>query len=101
MGSRLELQGLLERVLGSKSAYFQPPENVKMSYPAIVYSLDDIWHDHADNLPYISKNAYQITLIDRNPESEFVSKISSLPLCSFDRFYVTDNLNHWVFTMYY
>lgn len=101
MGSRLELQGLLERVLRSKSAYFQPPENVKMSYPAIVYSLDDIWHDHADNLPYISKNAYQITLIDRNPESEFVSEISSLPLCSFDRFYVADNLNHWVFTMYY
>lgn len=101
MGGRLKLQELLERVLGSKSAYFQPPENVKMSYPAIVYSLDDIWHDHADNLPYISKNAYQITLIDRNPESEFVSEISSLPLCSFDRFYVADNLNHWVFTMYY
>ena len=101
MGSRLKLQELLERVLGSKSAYFQPPENVKMSYPAIVYSLDDIWHDHADNLSYISKNAYQITLIDRNPESEFVSEISSLPLCSFDRFYVADNLNHWVFTMYY
>lgn len=101
MGSRLELQGLLERALGSKSAYFQPPENVKMSYPAIVYLLDDIWHDHADNLPYISKNAYQITLIDQNPESEFVKKISSLPLCSFDRFYVVDNLNHWVFTMYY
>ena len=72
-----------------------------MSYPAIVYLLDDIWHDHADNLPYISKNAYQITLIDQNPESEFVKKISSLPLCSFDRFYVVDNLNHWVFTMYY
>ena len=101
MGSRLELQGLLERVLGSKSAYFQPPENVKMTYPAIVYSLYDIWHYHADNLPYISKNAYGIILIDRNPESEFVSKISSLPLCSFDRFYVSDNLNHWVFTMYY
>lgn len=101
MGSRLELQELLERVLGSKSAYFQPPENVKMTYPAIVYSLDDIWHDHADNRPYISKNAYQITLIDRNPESEFVSKISSLPLCSFDRPYVADNLNHWVFAMYY
>lgn len=101
MGSRLELQELLERVLGSKSAYFQPPENIKMSYPAIVYSLDDIWHDHADNLPYISKNAYGIILIDRNPESEFVSKISSLPLCSFNRFYVADNLNHWAFTMYY
>lgn len=101
MGSRLELQELLERVLGSKSAYFQPPENVKMTYPAIVYSLDDIWHDHADNRPYISKKAYQIILIDRNPESEFVSKISSLPLCSFNRFYVADNLNHWAFTMYY
>lgn len=101
MGSRLELQELLERVLGSKSAYFQSPENVKMTYPAIVYSLDDIWHDHADNRPYISKKAYQIILIDRNPESKFVDEIAALSLCSFDRFYVADNLNHWVFTLYF
>ena len=34
---RNDLQKLLVEVLGSKNVYFQPPESVKMKYPAIVY----------------------------------------------------------------
>lgn len=40
--SRIDLQYLLENILGSRHVYFQPPETVKMNYPAIVYSLDGI-----------------------------------------------------------
>ena len=42
MASRLDLQTFLEELLESKNVYFQPPESVKMKYPAIVYALDDI-----------------------------------------------------------
>lgn len=100
MDQRLELQGLLERVLGSQNVYFQPPENVKMKYPAIVYSLDDINHLHANNRPYIQNPAFMITLIDPDPTSKYVKELDSLEKCSFERFYVADNLNHWVFVKY-
>ena len=100
MASRLQLQTLLENLLGSSEVYFQPPASVFMNYPAIVYSRYDIQNTHADNLVYGQKTAYQIIVIDEDPDSEIVKKVSMLPVCSFDRHYTADNLNHDVFTLY-
>ena len=63
MAPRLNLQTSLEQVLGSRNVYFQPPENLKMSYPAIVYHLNDEWVRHADDMGYFRKKRYQITVI--------------------------------------
>lgn len=101
MGSRLELQGILEELLGTRNVYFQPPASVKMSYPAIVYSLNNIENTFAGNSPYMQGIGYSVTVIDKNPDSEIVKKVSKLPLCSFDRYYAADNLNHSVFTLFY
>lgn len=101
MESRLKLQTELEELLGSKNVYFQPPESVKIKYPAIVYSLDKINTNFANNSIYKKSDCYNVTLIDRDPESEYVNKILQLPMCSFDRAYTSDNLNHFVFTLYY
>lgn len=99
--SRLELQDLLESILGSQEVYYQPPSSINMNYPAIVYSRDDIDNIHADNKVYMQTLAYQLTVIDENPDSEYVRKISQLPRCNFDRHYVSDNLNHDVFIIYF
>lgn len=101
MASRLELQTLLESLLGSRNVYFQSPASVMMKYPAIVYSVDDIENTHANNGVYAQMKAYSITIIDEDPDSELIDKISRLPLCAFDRHYVADNLNHDVFTLYF
>lgn len=101
MASRLQLQTLLEEILSSKNVYFQPPETVKMQYPAIVYSLNGIDNNNADDLPYIQSRSYEIILIDRDPDSETINKLSKLPMCRFNRHYKADNLNHYVFTLYY
>lgn len=101
MERRLKLQGLLEKILGSRNVYFQPPDNVQMIYPAIVYELDDISHLHANNKPYTKDPAYLATLIDENPDSKFVEELDSLPKCSFERFYKVNNLNHWVYRIYW
>lgn len=101
MGSRLELQVLFENLLGSRNVYFQPPASVAMKYPAIVYSLDDIENSFANNGVYAQAIGYMVTVIDKNPDSEYVKKVSKLPMCSYDRHYVADNLNHDVFTLYY
>lgn len=101
MASRLKLQKTLESLMGNRNVYFQPPASNKMSYPAIRYSLKDIDKKEANDLPYMQTKAYELILIDSNPDSKFVDKLSSMSKCSFDRHYVSDNLHHYVFTLYY
>ena len=98
---RIELQALLENVLGSRNVYFQPPESVKLKYPAIVYSLSTIESRFADNSAYSRFKTYQITVIDTNPDSDIRDRVSELPMCRFRSSYTADRLNHYVFSMYY
>jgi hypothetical protein len=101
MGPRLELQALLEGLLQSRNVYFQPPANVEMQYPCIVYQRDDADTKFADNIPYSRAVRYQVTVIDRNPDSDIPGKVASLPFCIFNRFFTAGNLNHDVFNLYY
>lgn len=101
MGSRLELQKLLESILGSRNVYYQPPESIKIKYPAIIYSRDNIDNNFADDIVYMQNHTYQIIVIDANPDSEIVNKISKLPMCRYNRHYTSDNLNHDVFILNY
>lgn len=102
MERRIKLGKELREALGSDNVYFQSPESVKMKYPAIRYSLDDIETDNADDMKYSKNRRYSVILMDYDVDSEIVDKIlSSFEYCSFDRFYVADNLNHWVFTLFY
>lgn len=98
---RLELHEILCTILGSRNVYFQPPESIKMNYPAIVYSLDDIDNQYANDGVYLSHRRYSVTVIDKKPDSEIVGKVSALPNCKFNRPYQKDNLNHYVFTLFY
>ena len=101
MGSRLKLQAELEALLGSRNVYFRPPASVQMKYPAIVYSLSSLDNVHANNTVYSQNDRYELTYIDKNPDNEMFKSISKLPKCSLDRTYVADNLNHYVYTLYY
>lgn len=101
MSNRLKLHELLCETLGSRQVYFQPPESVKMKYPAIVYSRNRIDNEHANDGVYMQSPSYSITVIDKNPDSEIVERVSLLPRCRFDRHYTADNLNHDTFTIYY
>lgn len=101
MGLRLELQSLLETLLGSDQVYFQAPGSQLMRYPAIVYKLDDIDSEFADNVPYRHTARYEVTVISRTPTTDLVDKILVLPMCVFNRHYVMNNLNHFVFNLYF
>ena len=101
MGSRLELQTKLETLLGSRNVYFQPPESVKLKYPCIVYQRSKIDSRFADNNPYIHKIRYDVTLIDKNPDSDILGKLAKLSLCAHQRHFTADNLNHDVYILYY
>ena len=101
MASRLELQTKLEELLGSKNVYYQPPENVKIVYPAIVYSKSKPNIKRADDKIYLKTNCYEIIVISKRPDEPVITKIENLPNCQWERNYTSDNLNHDVLTLYY
>lgn len=101
LDKRLELQKLLEDILGSKNVYFEPPPNFKMKYPCIRYKRARYDPQYADNIPYKLVSRYELTFIYRDPDNETVYRLAQLPMCSYDRPYTADNLSHDVFTLYY
>lgn len=101
LSKREKLQSLLETVLGSGNVYFQPPSNVQMKYPCIVYSRDHADSKFADNSPYRLTQRYLVTVIDGNPDSATPAKVAALPMCTFNRFFPANNLNHDVYTLYF
>lgn len=101
MGARTDLQTLLEAILGSSNVYFQPPTNVEMRYPCIVYHRDDAKSMFAGNKLYHYVKRYQVTVIDRDPDSFISDRIAELPLCIYKRFFTADNLNHDIFDLYF
>lgn len=97
MGQRLNLHTLLKTI--TSNVYFQPPPSSEISYPCIVYNRSKILTRFADNIPYSHEKRYAITVIDADPDSELPDKVSNLQRCSFDRHFVSDNLNHDVFNI--
>lgn len=99
MGQRVDLQHELENIV--PHVYFQPPESIKLVYPCIIYSLDGIDISHADNAPYKHLKKYQVTVIDKNPDSLLPDEVGKLRSCRFSRYYTDENLHHFAFVLYY
>lgn len=99
MGTRAELSQLLNSIPGVRKAYFQPPASVQMVYPCIVYHVDGIPANSADNSTYKTEKQYQIIVVDPDPDSQIVEHVKWLPRTRFANFYTADNLNHWAFTI--
>lgn len=101
MRSRLELQKLLEDILGSRNVYFQPPESIKIKYPCIIYERSDDSIEYADDIKYRKCRVYSLTVIDKNPDSEIPDRLEDLDYCSFNRSFKSDNLNHTIYRLYF
>lgn len=101
MSSRTSLQSILEDILGSRNVYFDPPPSVQMKYDAISYHRKRIDPTYANNSMYTHRDCYELVVIYEDPDSGLPLKLLELPMCSHDRHYRADNLNHDVFTLYY
>lgn len=102
MSTRIDLQTKLEFLINSENVYYQPPGNLKMEYPCIRYSRSDIDSKKADNINYINTTGYTLVVIDKNPDSAIIGKIlDAFSIVSYDRHYISDNLNHDVIKIYY
>ena len=99
--TRLNLQAKLEELLGSKHVYYNPPENLKMEYPAIRYCKSDEEDIYANNIKYLSMSVYDLVVIDKKPDNPVIKKLLELPYSEFDRHYVADGLNHDIIRIFY
>lgn len=99
--NRLELSDLLQKVSADAgehiNLYHQPPENVKLEYPCIIYKLDNMPSNYADDRPYITTISYELTYITRSPVSEVPANLVKVPKMAFDRYYVYENLHHYTY----
>lgn len=102
MARRDELQAILEGLFEENPhVYFQPPTGLEVTYPAIIYALDQEAKAFADNAPYRTMKRYQVTVISGDPDSNLPDKVSALPLTSFVRHFTTQSLYHNIYTLYF
>ena len=102
MASRLELHEEFCNILGSRNVYFNPPDNVTMKYDAIKYSLSKLDVKHANNRMYLGTNGYQVITIERKTDSPLrETLLNHFKLITWERSYVSNNLIHNVYQIYY
>lgn len=101
MDRRLLLHQKLVEALGSTHVYFQPPEKLKLIYPAIVYSRLTRVDDYADDIHYHTRQGYRVIVIDENPDSPIVLRLMNMPYSSWRSHNVADGLNQDTFTIFY
>ena len=94
---REALHDILVAVLGSSHVYYDPPENLKMKYPAIVHNRNNIQNTFSDHIPYKQTRPYSVTAIDEDPDSEIVDKLSLIPMCNYEQHFTSNGMNHDVF----
>lgn len=100
MRERTELHQILTNIMGQDPVYYQPPS--KIQYPCIIYHIDDYDIKNADNSKYLKMRRYQIVFIRTSTKKDDrIEQILDLPYCSFDRQYISDNLVHDSFTLYF
>lgn len=98
---RQKLHQRIEALVGvGVKVHFLPTVNTQLAYPCVVYEIDRIDNEHADNKPYSRDTRYQLTVMDTNVDSVIVDKIATLPKCSFSRTFRSGNIVHTVFNLY-
>lgn len=98
---RLELHEILCEILGTRNAYYDPPESQTMEYEAIRYTRSRNNVRNANNKKYLTMQCYELILISRDPDPEALDKLLELPYTSMGAPYVADNLHHYPITIYY
>ena len=99
--NRPALHEKLCEILGSRNVYFDPPSNIHLNYPCIIYKRIASEARRADNLRYINWYPYDVQIISKDPEFElFDTFLSHFDAGREGAPFVSDNLHHSNFTIY-
>lgn len=102
MAKRVDLDKKLREYYNPARVFFQPPENVKLSYPCVLYWLDDYDQQFADDITYIGKVRYSLRYITKDPDDErILGVLSKFNHIKLNNFFTADNLNHYDYSLYF
>ena len=98
--SRLLLHDELLQFL--PNVYFQPPSDITIKYPCIVYQKTENTAVYANNHIYKTLQEYQLTVIDYNPDNDLTDRIvEHFEYANPGSRFVVDRLNHSTIKLYY
>lgn len=81
--------------------YYQPTQNTKLVYPCIVYEEIPETVLYGNNTVFAKFPQVQITVIDRDPDSEITEKlVARFPEAKMVNKNVVDNLYHTIYELY-
>lgn len=95
-----EMQTKLEAILGSRNVYFQPPENIKINYPAIIYKVARQNKKLANDSVYGIIPVYELKVVDYFPDSQITAMLLEDPKCGYVNSYNNSNLHYDVLNIY-
>lgn len=95
---RLALHQEFVNILGNASrVYFMPPQEMRLSYPAIVYYVGGGSDSYADNVRFLQRTTFDVTLIENDPLSAKVDAIRDLKHSSYMTSFKKDGLHQHKF----
>ena len=99
MQTRLDFHAELVAITDA-NVYFQPPANVKLKYPCVIYNVQRYVGEEADNIKFITGTEYKLMAIHTDPDDPLPTLVlEKLPRCRSDRIYPLNGLYHSVFTV--
>lgn len=102
MGTTLDLQNKLKSILGSNYVYFQPTSSIRMKYPCFLVERSGMSQFNADNKSYINKKQYTVTYISNEQDPDMIDTVlNEFEMCKYARPFVSDNLYHDPFVIYW
>lgn len=103
--NRLKVSNMLHCIANGAKVYYQPPENVKLVYPCIIYNRSRIENQNADNFGYKHSFFYDVTVISKQVDDQMFIDLLNYKdnECFLKTDYknrlVKDNLYHDYFTI--
>lgn len=97
--NRNELSEILHEYC--EHVYFQPPTGTELQYPCIIYRLETTNKRYANNGRYMYCAEYSLQYITSDPDDDVKFKIDQLQYCAMGRSFISDNLYHYNYRLFF
>ena len=102
MSDKLRRQLHNELRLFYENVYFQPPANIRMEYPCIVYSRYGKAPSYASDDIYKDRTGYTLTVIEKDPTSNKAEEIvRHFRYARLTAYQTVESLHQTTITIYY
>lgn len=97
-----DLRTEILELTGFKYAYIDPPSGFKLKYPCAVIETEVGKTERANNRLYLYTSRYTVTIMTTDTELDIViPMLTHFKYCSESSRFISDNLAHFVFDLFY